>query len=134
MTDTLPPLPTRKRSMLCTMCGYQNRDTQALTPHARCENEKCGYEAFVTENALTDDEVRKYAAQAVEDERERLLTPLLKDGDMHIQMQRRHKGELVVSRFHISAAHVDSGPRFKVGAIVEQMVRDIETKLKEKNT
>jgi hypothetical protein len=54
----LPPLPQKKRQMLCAMCGHQGA-TEAAAPHAPCESTtRCEYMAFVNEVPYSDDEVR----------------------------------------------------------------------------
>lgn len=54
------PLPTRTRAMLCTKCGYNNRDTQAPIPYADCENPRCGYSALVYELDFSEHQLIAY--------------------------------------------------------------------------
>lgn len=68
---TLPELPERKRAMLCTKCGYQNPDTQAVASNAGapCENSNCGYIAFVVERGYEEEDMRAYAITAIAGDR-----------------------------------------------------------------
>lgn len=57
-----PPLPTKRRAMFCTKCGYSGETTEPLGPGGGvlCGNPKCGYLAFGQELNYSDDEMRAY--------------------------------------------------------------------------
>ena len=59
-TDTLPPLPQKRRAAFCTKCGT------SFTPATRDKHPPCacGYLAIAQDCDYSDDEMRAYAREA----------------------------------------------------------------------
>lgn len=60
----LPPLPKKRRAMLCTKCGFSGpTEAEASLRGAPCQ--RCAYIAFVEEVDYSDDEMRAYTRAAL---------------------------------------------------------------------